>query len=353
MMQYRDVSNVRSPFPLPSEEGGGGARSVNTKSQLQSHKFLKNLEDEDEDEVQGYGNDRIQNELLDEICNDFGIKDAMDLDFLDFDPGAPYMFGGEGQGQSGGMTELVDMGASGEGFINRTSATDNEKLAVAGMARIDDSPLTLPINPPSSVKSVSEKVDSPTVSSSSSCEDTQAKLSNSASCTGSMVPVNSPSVHSTTPSVPDAAATSSTSTASSGRPSSVDASEPSPGGNKNEGNVEASSSCPSAALPPPRTSALDSVVSQSPRHSASGSLDTLNHPVVSTAPTTLSKTSGFTASLKKQDLYTSFSQPASPAKKNANSSSLMKAQSYQDNLNQVSRSLASQPSFQQVSHNSC
>ena len=32
-----------------------------------------------------YENDRIQNDLLDEICSDIGIKDSMDLDFFDFD----------------------------------------------------------------------------------------------------------------------------------------------------------------------------------------------------------------------------------------------------------------------------
>ena len=32
-----------------------------------------------------YDDDRIQNDLLDEICSDIGIKDSMELDFLDFD----------------------------------------------------------------------------------------------------------------------------------------------------------------------------------------------------------------------------------------------------------------------------
>ena len=39
----------------------------------------------------GYGDDRIHNDLLEEICSDIGIKDTMDLDFLDFDgPDVPY-----------------------------------------------------------------------------------------------------------------------------------------------------------------------------------------------------------------------------------------------------------------------
>ena len=41
----------------------------------------------------------------------------MHFDFLDFDPGVPYMFGGNRQGQSCGMTELVDMDASREGLL--------------------------------------------------------------------------------------------------------------------------------------------------------------------------------------------------------------------------------------------
>ena len=32
-----------------------------------------------------YDDDRIQNDLLDEICSDIGIKDAIDLDVFDFD----------------------------------------------------------------------------------------------------------------------------------------------------------------------------------------------------------------------------------------------------------------------------
>ena len=33
-----------------------------------------------------YNHDRIQNDLLDEICDEIGIKDATDLDFMDFEP---------------------------------------------------------------------------------------------------------------------------------------------------------------------------------------------------------------------------------------------------------------------------
>ena len=33
----------------------------------------------------GYKDDRTQNDLLDENCSDIGIKDAIDLEFLDFD----------------------------------------------------------------------------------------------------------------------------------------------------------------------------------------------------------------------------------------------------------------------------
>ena len=32
-----------------------------------------------------YDDDRIHNDLLEEICSDIGIRDTMDLDFLDFD----------------------------------------------------------------------------------------------------------------------------------------------------------------------------------------------------------------------------------------------------------------------------
>ncbi|CAH1774614.1 unnamed protein product [Owenia fusiformis] len=33
----------------------------------------------------GYDDDRVQNDLLEEICSDFGVKDSMDLDFYDFE----------------------------------------------------------------------------------------------------------------------------------------------------------------------------------------------------------------------------------------------------------------------------
>lgn len=33
-----------------------------------------------------YENDRVRNDLLDEICKDIGIKDSMDLDFIDLNP---------------------------------------------------------------------------------------------------------------------------------------------------------------------------------------------------------------------------------------------------------------------------
>ena len=47
--------------------------------------LLLDFDDIDSTNVFGYKDDRIQNDLLDEICSDIGIKDAIDLDFLDFD----------------------------------------------------------------------------------------------------------------------------------------------------------------------------------------------------------------------------------------------------------------------------
>ena len=47
--------------------------------------LLLDFDDIDSTNVFGYKDDRIQNDLLDEICSDIGIKDAIDLEFLDFD----------------------------------------------------------------------------------------------------------------------------------------------------------------------------------------------------------------------------------------------------------------------------
>jgi len=82
--------------------------------------------------------------------------------------------------------------------------------------------------------------------------------------------------------------------------------------------------CPSS-VPPQRSNSVDSSVrspmSPAQRHGSVDSLKPVDY---------LSKTSGFT--LKQQDFYTSFSQPASPAK--GTGPGLTKAQSMNDNLHQ-------------------
>ena len=64
-------------------------RNAKTSSSSRSRSprglLLLDFDDIDSTNVFGYKDDRIQNDLLDEICSDIGIKDAIDLDFLDFD----------------------------------------------------------------------------------------------------------------------------------------------------------------------------------------------------------------------------------------------------------------------------
>ena len=292
-MQYRDGGNAYgargSPYPpVPSNEPPDT--------------------DLNDDAPPGYSDDRVQNDLLDEICSDFGIKDSMDLDFyFDTDP-----VGGEFQPVADPIT-------------------------------------VLPVDP---CKVELDKVDSPTVSSSS--ED-GAKLSSVGPAPPPVpaAPHGSPQVHSTTEPAP-----------------SVDASEPTLRTEAETGRSSASSSssCPSAAVPsasvpgatvpsssvpPQRSTSVDSNSSMpapaSPRHqrksSAAVSTESLKTSTVS--GTTLSKTSGFTANLK-QDLYTSFSQPASPAKgvyPGGNMGSKITHSYSHDNIPHAARSLTGHKAF--------
>ena len=78
--------------------------------------LLDDIDDVNNHGGQGsYGDDRVQNELLKEICGDIGIDEAMDLDLFDFDTGS--MGGGGGndyffnpQGPQGGSIPGVQQG---------------------------------------------------------------------------------------------------------------------------------------------------------------------------------------------------------------------------------------------------
>ncbi len=73
-MSYRDASGARSPTRLAADNSTCGFDSFHDDGP-ESPPLPKF----------DYNNDRIQNDLLQEICSDIGIKDAMDLDFFDFD----------------------------------------------------------------------------------------------------------------------------------------------------------------------------------------------------------------------------------------------------------------------------
>lgn len=77
MMQYREPTIY------------GGAESQRSPEEELTPKKNAFYDPGDPDEIDTgmrnivYENDRVRNDLLDEICKDIGIKDSMDLDFLD------------------------------------------------------------------------------------------------------------------------------------------------------------------------------------------------------------------------------------------------------------------------------
>lgn len=78
-MRYRDNSRCQSPS-TPKHHPPQGVRPQFPTPGLD--------ELEDPPSPGNYGHDRIQNDLLEEICSDIGIRDAIDLDVFDFD--VPY-----------------------------------------------------------------------------------------------------------------------------------------------------------------------------------------------------------------------------------------------------------------------
>ena len=81
--------------------------SSSSRPRSPGSQLLLDFDDIDSTNVFGYKDDRIQNDLLDEICSDIGIKDAIDLDFLDFD-GATAACGAEYAAATNGAMFLAD-----------------------------------------------------------------------------------------------------------------------------------------------------------------------------------------------------------------------------------------------------
>ena len=80
-MSYRDnTRQAHSPPPMQQQR-------LRQQQQQPAPSFedFNDFDDPPSPDHSGYGKDRIQNDLLDEICSDIGIKDAIDLDVFDFD----------------------------------------------------------------------------------------------------------------------------------------------------------------------------------------------------------------------------------------------------------------------------